>query len=147
MSGATGDQDEQCAKAGLEAAQDLLREARAEGGESLPPQRPPFAPISVEERHATTICVSRRHNSLRSKQISGLTNVTVRGNTYAWGGFGGVVTSSSLWKSDHPPRHVHVYRKGKLVVKWDLDNKKPMKGAAPTKLLNLIKDLESEGRL
>jgi hypothetical protein len=51
------------------------------------------------------------------------------------------------WKSDHPPRHVHVYRKGKLVVKWDLDNKKPMQGAASKKLLDLISDLENEGRL
>lgn len=32
------------------------------------------------------------------------------------------------WKSDHPPRHVPVYRNGKLVVKWDLQNRKPMKG-------------------
>jgi len=44
-------------------------------------------------------------------------------------------------------RHVHVYRKGKLVVKWDLDNKKPMQGAASKKLLDLIRDLENEGRL
>ena len=51
------------------------------------------------------------------------------------------------WKSDHPPRHVHVYRNGKLVVKWDLDNKKPMTGAASRKLLDLIRDLENEGRL
>ena len=50
-------------------------------------------------------------------------------------------------KSDHPPRHVHVYRKGKLVVKWDLDNKKPMQGAASKKLLDLIRDLQNEGRL
>ena len=48
------------------------------------------------------------------------------------------------WKSDHPPRHVHVYRKGKLVVQWDLDNKKPMQGAASKKLLDLIRDLENE---
>src|ERR1041384_1806448 len=34
------------------------------------------------------------------------------------------------WKGDHPPRHVHVYREGRLVVKWDLDNWKPMKGDA-----------------
>ena len=51
------------------------------------------------------------------------------------------------WKSDHPPRHVHVYRDGKLVVKWDLDNKKPMKGAASRRVLELIADLESEGLL
>ena len=45
------------------------------------------------------------------------------------------------WKGDHPPRHVHVYRDGKLIVKWDLDNevgtstKKlvfPFSKAAPT---------------
>ena len=34
------------------------------------------------------------------------------------------------WKGDHPPRHVHVYRDGRLVVKWDLDNQKAMKGTA-----------------
>lgn len=51
------------------------------------------------------------------------------------------------WRSDHPPRHVHVYQKGRLVVKWDLDNKKPMKGKAAAKVLKLIADLEAEGRL
>lgn len=51
------------------------------------------------------------------------------------------------WKGDHPPRHVHVYRGGKLVVKWDLDNKKPMKGKAPRRVRELIEALESEGLL
>ena len=51
------------------------------------------------------------------------------------------------WKGDHPPRHVHVYRDGRLLVKWDLDNKKPMKGKASRKLLRLIRELESEGLL
>lgn len=51
------------------------------------------------------------------------------------------------WKSDHSPRHVHVYRDGKLVVKWDLDSKKPMKGEASRKVIELIAQLESEGRL
>ncbi len=49
-----------------------------------------------------------------------------------------------VWKSDHPPRHVHVYRNGKLVVKWDLDNRKPMKGQAPRRVLQLIAELEAE---
>ena len=49
------------------------------------------------------------------------------------------------WKGDHPPRHVHVYRDGKLVVKWDLDNQQAMKGAATR--LELIAELESEGLL
>ncbi len=51
------------------------------------------------------------------------------------------------WKGDHPPRHVHVYHYGKLVVKWDLDNKKVMKGAASRRVLELITELESEGLL
>lgn len=32
------------------------------------------------------------------------------------------------WRSDPPPRHVHVYRAGRLVVKWDLENRTAMKG-------------------
>jgi hypothetical protein len=51
------------------------------------------------------------------------------------------------WKSDHPPRHVHVYRDGKLIVKWDLDNRKPMKGSASARILRLIEQLEGERRL
>jgi hypothetical protein len=51
------------------------------------------------------------------------------------------------WRRDHPPRHVHVYRKGRLIVKWDLDNKKPMRGKAARKILRLIEQLEDEGRL
>ncbi len=47
----------------------------------------------------------------------------------------------------HPPRHVHVYREGKLVVKWDLENRKPMKGVAPRRVLELIRELEVEGLL
>ena len=48
------------------------------------------------------------------------------------------------WKSDHPPRHVHVYRDGKLVVKWDLDNAKAMKGHASKRVLDLIELLAAE---
>ncbi len=51
------------------------------------------------------------------------------------------------WKSDHAPRHVHVYREGKFVVKWDLDNWKPMKGKASPALLDLIAALVAEGVL
>ncbi len=51
------------------------------------------------------------------------------------------------WKGDHTPRHVHVYRDGKFVVKWDLDNKKPMKGKVSRRVLELIEALESEDRL
>ena len=51
------------------------------------------------------------------------------------------------WKGDHPPRHVHVYRNQRLVVKWDLDNQKLMKGSASRRVLKLIQKLESEGLL
>lgn len=51
------------------------------------------------------------------------------------------------WKGDHSPRHVHVYRDGKLVMKWDLENRKTMRGKFDRKVLQLIEALESEGRL
>ena len=51
------------------------------------------------------------------------------------------------WTGDHTPRHVHVYRDGVLVVKWDLDNWKPMKGHASRRVLELIRQLEAEGVL
>lgn len=51
------------------------------------------------------------------------------------------------WKGDHFPRHVHVYRDGRLLVKWDLDNHKPMVGQATRRVRALIKELETEGAL
>ena len=51
------------------------------------------------------------------------------------------------WTGDHSPRHVHVYKDNKLVVKWDLDNKHAMKGRATRRLLALIETLEEEGFL
>jgi hypothetical protein len=51
------------------------------------------------------------------------------------------------WKGDHPPRHVHVYREGRLVVKWNLDDRLPMKGKASSRLRRLIADLQKEGLL
>ena len=51
------------------------------------------------------------------------------------------------WKGDHTPRHAHVYRDGKFIVKWDLENRKAMKGEAPLKVVELIVALEGEGRL
>ena len=51
------------------------------------------------------------------------------------------------WKGDHSPRHVHVYRDGKLVVKWDLENWQPMKDRATARVLRLIRELEDEGAL
>lgn len=51
------------------------------------------------------------------------------------------------WVGDHSPRHVHVYRDGMLVLKWDLENGQPMKGKPTRKLLRLIEELEAEGVL
>jgi len=49
------------------------------------------------------------------------------------------------WKGDHPPRHVHVYGDRKLILKWDLDNKKAMRGSPTRRILQLIAELEAEG--
>ena len=51
------------------------------------------------------------------------------------------------WKGDHSPRHVHVYKHGKLIVKWDLENEQAMKGAIDRRLRRLIHDLQREGLL
>lgn len=51
------------------------------------------------------------------------------------------------WKGDHAPRHVHVFRDGRLVVKWNLDDRVPMKGRASARLIGLIAELEREGAL
>jgi hypothetical protein len=51
------------------------------------------------------------------------------------------------WKGDHGPRHVHVYRDGRLVVKWDLDNATAMDGKATRRVLELIVELQTEGLL
>jgi len=51
------------------------------------------------------------------------------------------------WKGDHSPRHVHVYKGGKLIVKWNLDDRVPMKGRPTARVLRLIAELEREGVL
>ena len=51
------------------------------------------------------------------------------------------------WKGDHFPRHVHVYRDGRLILKWDLDNHKSMAGRVTRRIRTLIEELEIEGVL
>jgi hypothetical protein len=51
------------------------------------------------------------------------------------------------WVGDHGPRHVHVYRDGRLVVKWDLDHRQAMNGQASARIRRLIEELLSEGKL
>lgn len=48
------------------------------------------------------------------------------------------------WVGDPRPRHVHVYRDGKLQVKWDLENRKVMAGKISRTILECIKELERE---
>ena len=51
------------------------------------------------------------------------------------------------WKGDHPPRHVHVYRDGRLVLKWNLADNVAMKGKPTERILRLIRELEQEEML
>lgn len=51
------------------------------------------------------------------------------------------------WIGDHAPRHVHVYKDGALVVKWDLEHDVAMRGRASSRILGLIAELRQEGAL
>jgi len=51
------------------------------------------------------------------------------------------------WIGDHTPQHVHVYKDGKQILKWDIKNQMTMKGGASRKILHYIDDLLEEGKL
>lgn len=51
------------------------------------------------------------------------------------------------WKGDHAPRHVHVYRDGRFVMKWDLDFGMVMKGSESRRVRLLIAELRAQGLL
>ena len=51
------------------------------------------------------------------------------------------------WVGDHPPRHVHVLRDGRLILKWNLDKDVAMFGTADPALCAFIRQLREEGRL
>lgn len=40
-------------------------------------------------------------------------------------------SSIHINSGDHSPQHVHVYKRSKMVLKWDLENGLPIKGKAP----------------
>jgi hypothetical protein len=50
------------------------------------------------------------------------------------------------WIGDHG-HHVHVFKDNCLVVKWDVDNWKPMKGSATKRIEDLLRELLKEGKL
>ena len=52
-----------------------------------------------------------------------------------------------VWKGDHTPRHVHVYRDGKLIAKWDLERRQCMQGIASVRVAKLLRQLLDEGLL
>lgn len=76
-----------------------------------------------------------------------MTYVTVRGNILRMSKIRRGNYVFLAWIGDHGPRHVHVYRGGKLVVKWDLDHGIAMKGKATRRIRKLIAELQQEGRL
>jgi hypothetical protein len=53
----------------------------------------------------------------------------------------------TTWIGDHPPRHVHVYREGRLVMKWDLVKRRAIVGSPDRRIVLLIEHLQAEGRL
>lgn len=51
------------------------------------------------------------------------------------------------YKGDHPPRHVHVFKDGRLVLKWDLEWNRLLSGVYWRKVVDIIEELIDEGRL
>jgi hypothetical protein len=51
------------------------------------------------------------------------------------------------WVGDHEPRHVHVFRDEKLIVKWDIESGRALKGRASRQLRRLIQELIDERKL
>jgi hypothetical protein len=45
------------------------------------------------------------------------------------------------------PRHVHVFKDRRLVLKWDLENRRVISGFPTRKILKVIAALVEEGRL
>lgn len=50
-------------------------------------------------------------------------------------------------KGDHDPRHVHIFRDGKEIAKWNLEHLVLMKGTINKKVLGILKKLVREGEL
>jgi hypothetical protein len=78
--------------------------------------------------------------------IGPLENVPARDNIFGSrirrGGFVFVT-----FVGDHAPRDVHVYRDGRLIVKWDLDSRQAMEGSPTRRILTRVDELVKEGKL
>jgi len=80
--------------------------------------------------------------SAGSGTFSSSLSVTANGNIYLCRWSVGATTSSSRgWATT-----VHVYKKGNLVVRWDLDHWRPMKGQGTARIERLLSDLVEEGQ-
>jgi hypothetical protein len=51
------------------------------------------------------------------------------------------------WIGDHAPRHVHVFKHNKLVVKFDLERGQVIEGKINRRILKLLETLRQEGLL
>jgi len=51
------------------------------------------------------------------------------------------------WIGNHSPKHVYVYKNGKLIVKWDIENNMAMKGSATRTILKYEEALVQEGKI
>ena len=51
------------------------------------------------------------------------------------------------WKGDHDPRHVHVFRDDREILKWSLESSVVMSGKVTPKLRKLIAQLVKEKKL
>lgn len=50
-------------------------------------------------------------------------------------------------KGDHNPPHVHIYRDGEMVAKFDLQDWQPMAGKVDRRVKQILRRLREEGRL
>jgi len=50
-------------------------------------------------------------------------------------------------ESDHDPRHVHIFRDGREVLKWDLTDWKALEGTPHGRILSLLCQLRADGLL
>ncbi len=51
------------------------------------------------------------------------------------------------WIGDHEPKHVHVYRDGRLVCKVDVPSLLVLSGRTNARILSILRDLQKEGVL
>lgn len=51
------------------------------------------------------------------------------------------------WVGDHDPKHVHVFKNGKEVLKWNLEARVAIEGKATKRVKKLIAGLLKEGKL